>query len=240
MSVSKFIRKQKFEPGFFGIFVNPFYLARKALHEAVSSLAARIEGKTLDVGCGQKPYMHLFRTAEYVGLEVDTPESRATKKADVYFDGGVFPFQDGEFDSIVCNQVLEHVFLPDLCLAEMNRVLKGGGILLLTVPFVWDEHEQPWDYARYSSFGLKSLLEKHGFEIIVQKKTLADMRAIFQLINAYLFKVCRTDNRYINFAATVLLMSPFTLLGIVLGWSMPSNEDFYLDNVVLARKEGAI
>jgi SAM-dependent methyltransferase len=66
--------------------------------------------------------------------------------------------------------VLEHVFNPDDFLNEVNRVLKPSGKLLLTVPFVWDEHEQPYDYARYSSFGLRSLLEKHGFSIVKHEK----------------------------------------------------------------------
>src|SRR3546814_6951319 len=56
-------------------------------------------------------------------------------------------------------------------------------MLLLTVPFVWDEHEQPYDYARYSTFGLKSLLERNGFNVLTQKKLLADSSILFQLIN---------------------------------------------------------
>ena len=58
----------------------------------------------------------------------------------------------------MCNQVLEHVFNPDDFVREIARVLKPGGALLLTVPFVWNEHEQPYDYARYSSFGLRAFL----------------------------------------------------------------------------------
>jgi len=89
----------------------------------------------------------------------------------------------------LCNQVLEHVFNPDAFLSEIYRVLKRDGKLLLTVPFVWDEHEQPSDYARYSSFGLKALLEKNGFRIIQHERIGADASILFQLINAYLYTV---------------------------------------------------
>ena len=101
----------------------------------------------------------------------------------------VFPFESEQFDSVLCNQVLEHVFNPDFFISEISRVLKPSGKLLLFVPFVWDEHEQPNDYARYSSFALKFMLEKHGFRLISQIKTCADATIIFQLINAYLYKI---------------------------------------------------
>ena len=78
---------------------------------------------------------------------------------------------------MLCNQVLEHVFNPQEFLGELGRVLARGGRLLLTVPFVWDEHEQPFDYARYSSFGLKALLEQHGFRVLQHRKLLAERLA---------------------------------------------------------------
>ena len=67
------------------------------------------------------------------------------KHADRSYDGKTFPFSDGEFDAVLTSEVLEHVFNPDEFLSEINRVLRDDGVLLLTVPFVWDEHEQPFD-----------------------------------------------------------------------------------------------
>lgn len=230
------IRKEQFRPGVLGMFITPFYLARKGLYESVLALAGHIVGRVLDVGCGRKPYEQLFDSQEYIGLEYDTPENRASKNADFFYDGNVFPFPDESFDSAVCNQVLEHVFTPDLFLSEIKRILKEGGALLLTVPFVWDEHEQPYDYARYSSFGLKSLLERNGFEVLEQRKTLADVRVIFQIVNAYLYKITKTGNRYIDLVVTMVLMSPINIMGSLLSIVLPSNRDLYLDNVVLARR----
>lgn len=227
-----------FEPGFFGLFINPFYFARKGLYTAIKHLSIHIEGKILDVGCGQKPYQHLFKSAsDYVGLEIDTQQNRLYKKADFFYDGKTFPFGAQEFDSVIASQVLEHVFEPEQFLKEISRVLKPGGTLFLTVPFVWDEHEQPFDYARYSSFGLKYLLEKSGFEIVTHVKTATNISIIFQLVNAYLYKtVLHTDNRYLNLMLTIFLISPFNILGTLLAEILPKNNDLYLDNIVLARK----
>jgi SAM-dependent methyltransferase len=228
---------QQMRPGLAGLFVNPFYFARKELFVAMKDLGPQISGRVLDVGCGERPYESLIRASEYVGLEIDTPESRARGKADAFYDGGRFPFDDGSFDAVICNEVLEHVFEPDAFVREMGRVLKKGGRLLLTVPFVWDEHEQPRDYGRYSSFGLAALLQRHGFKILRQRKTASDVKALFQLINGYIYKATVTRSLYANLFITLLLMAPFNLIGTALAWITPRNPDLFLDNVVLAERE---
>lgn len=229
------VLKHQFNPGILGIFLNPFYIARRDLHKHLSDLGKNITGKTLDVGCGTKPYEKLFKHSKYVGLEFDTGIDSEKKQADFYYDGKSFPFAENEFDSVVTNQVLEHVFTPDEFLDEINRVLKPKGKLLLTVPFVWDEHEQPYDYARYSSFGLKALLEKHGFEIIEHRKSVNDYRVLAQLFNAYIYKIAR-GNIFLKNLAMIFIMSPITISGIILSKILPKNDDLYLDNIVLAEK----
>jgi SAM-dependent methyltransferase len=128
------------------------------------------------------------------------------------------------------------VFTPTEFLGEVHRVLRPGGKFLLTVPFAWDEHEQPHDFARYSSFGLRSVLERAGFAVEQERKSTADSRVLFQLFNAYLYKVTLTENRALNWAAMLLLMAPVNFVGIILGAILPRNRDLYLDNVILARK----
>lgn len=226
-----------FRPGLLGLVVNPFYFARRELWRHISDLAPAVRGRTLDVGCGQKPYSSLFQTTEYIGMEIDTPQNRQDKRADVFYDGKSFPFDAERFDSAIIFQVLEHVFNPDEFLAEVHRVLAPGGALLLTIPFVWDEHEQPFDYARYSSFGLRHLLEKHGFEIVEHRKSVDDLRIVFQLINCYLYKKTVTRNAFVNLLLAAVLMLPFNIMGTIWGWIAPRNSDLYLDNIVLARRK---
>lgn len=234
--LKQYIASQQFNPGLAGLFVNPFYFARKGLFDNISALAKQVEGEVLDVGCGQKPYESLFQAARYVGLELDTPENRQNKKADYFYDGSKFPFSDDEFDCVVLNEVFEHIFNPGEFLSEIYRVLKADGRLLLTVPFVWDEHEQPCDYARYSSFGIRAVLQNNGFTIVEQRKSMNDIRVIFQMLNDYIYKKTVTKNGYVNLISTLLLMAPFNLLGELLSKLLPKNDDLYLDNIVLAKK----
>lgn len=230
--------QEQFRPTWFGILINPFWLARRGLYEHMQELAPRLRGRLLDVGCGQKPYAELFEASEYIGLELDTPANRASKRADCYYDGITFPFADNEFDGVILNQVFEHIFMPEKFLGEVRRVLKGEGLLLMTVPFVWDEHEQPHDFARYSSYGLRSVLESNGFLIIEQHKSVDDIRVVFQLVNTYIFKKTVSENFLTNLISTMFFMAPVTLMGILLSKVLPGNPDLYLDNCILARKSG--
>src|SRR3989339_364045 len=234
-AIENIVDKEQFEPSFIGIFLNPFFIARRGLLKSIKELGKEITGKTLDVGCGTKPYEKFFNCQEYVGLEIETTINREKKQADYFYDGKKFPFENGGFDSVVTNQVLEHVFNPDEFLSEINRVLKKDGKLLLTVPFVWDEHEQPYDYARYSSFGLAHLLNQHGFEIIESKKSINDFRIFAQLLNAYIYKTTQ-KNKIIRQLFTLFVMSTITIIGILFSKILPKNNDLYLDNIILAKK----
>ena len=233
------ILREMHAPKTVGMFVNPFFIARSELRKHIAALAPQIRGRILDVGCGKQPYAELFTEGtEYVGMEIDTRENRASKAADTFYDGKTFPFEAARFDSVIIFQVIEHVFNPTEFLSEVHRVLVPGGTLLLTVPFAWDEHEQPHDYARYSSFGLAHLLQEHGFDIEEHRKSVDDVRAISQLINCYIHKATATDNAYLDLLTTMFLMAPVTISGEVLAKVLPRNRDLYLDNVVLARKRG--
>lgn len=172
---------------------------------------------------------------EYLGLDIDSEIARGRNVADYFYSGGVFPFPDNSFNSILCNQVLEHVFNPDEFLSEIVRVLAPGGRILLTAPFVWDEHEQPYDFARYSTFGLRALLERQGLEIHHHKKIGADASILFQLANAYLFKVTQRwpfPVRLLYFFAVACI----NVTGVLARYLLPANGDLFLDHAILARK----
>lgn len=230
--------REQYEPGWLGLLINPFYFARRGLLDELRPLFPELSGEVLDVGCGCKPYRALVPARRYVGLDLDSPFTRAVGAADWFYDGGDFPAANASFDGVLCSQVLEHVFTPEVFLAEISRVLRPGGRLLLTVPFIWDEHEQPRDYARYSSFGLRALLERTGFELITQRKSVADARAVAQLASAWLYKLVVTRSKWINLGTQLVLIAPVNLLGALLGLVLPRNGNFYLDNVVLAKKRG--
>ncbi len=235
--IRRYLLKEQFRPSFIGIFLNPFYFARKAIFENIKFYSENINGITLDIGCGSKPYENLFITEKYIGIDIEiSGHNNTNAPVDVYYDGITIPFSNSYFDSIVCFEVLEHVFNPDNFLKEANRVLKPGGSAIFTVPFIWDEHEQPFDYARYSSFGLKHLFEKSGFTVVNSKKYLSDLRLLSLLMNAYIYKVIR---KLIPQKISYLLILPLTAINNIFGhlfYLFPKNKDLYLGNIFQLKK----
>ena len=162
---------------------HPYALARTALRGALGRLAPSVPaGPLLDVGCGTMPYRALFLRAQpYEGLEIDQERNRANSRVTHFYDGSTFPLPAGRYAAILCSQVLEHSFSPEQLLGECHRVLMPGGALLLTIPFLWPEHEQPWDSQRFTRFGLGQRLEAAGFRVERMLKLNPGLSALLQL-----------------------------------------------------------
>jgi len=230
-------RQQSFQPGPLAVFINPFFFIRRGLFKRIAQDAKELNGTLLDFGCGRKPYKNLFAVQRYIGVDIEqSGHSHKLSEVDVYYDGKNIPFADGHFDSVFCSEVFEHVFELDLIIKEINRVMKNDGKILITVPFAWNDHEVPYDFGRYSSFGLTYLLEKHGFKVIKISKTTSFTESIFQLWNVYIFEMIRTKSYVANTVLTCICISPFTIIGCLLSLLLPKRSDFYLNSVVLARK----
>jgi SAM-dependent methyltransferase len=231
-----YIQKKSFQPGFGGVFLNPFYFIRSELYRSIKNAAPFLSGKMMDFGCGRKPYENFFEVTEYIGVDIEqSGHSHINSQIDVYYDGNTIPFPENTFDSVFCSEVLEHVFNPDKVLKELLRVMKPGAKMLLTAPFCWNEHEMPYDYARYSSVGLKHLLEKNGFKVLELKKTGSFARVCVQLINLYFYELGKRGGLGGVFAA-MLLIVPVNLIGIFMLPLVPRNQSLYFNNIVLASK----
>ncbi|MDP2188253.1 MAG: class I SAM-dependent methyltransferase [Sphingobacteriaceae bacterium] len=236
--LNKQYKLQQFQPAWYSLFINPFYIIRKALFTNIQKLAPHLGGgRLLDFGCGAKPYRSLFEVTEYLGLDMENPgHPHLTEEVDVFYDGKTIPFENNSFDAVLSSEVLEHVFEPESTLREINRVLKPGAMGLFTVPFVWNEHETPYDYGRYSAFGITHLMQKSGFEIVELHRTTHFIETWLQLGILYLYQLLETRNKYINILLTTLFISPFNLLAVVLSKILPRNHSFYFNLVVLVRK----
>lgn len=232
----KWVRARAFSPGFVGILINPFFLLRRALFLEISNVSRCVCGKVLDVGCGEKPYQELFSSTYYVGVEIASARPERKQEADLLYDGARLPFGDSTFDSVVCSEVLEHIFDPERFLRELGRVLRPGGTVLLTVPFLWPEHEQPQDFGRYSSFGIRHLSLQCGFAVISSTKALSGFGAVCQLLAALAFGQFRRRGRWVARIFTPLLIAPLSAVGLLFSTRRTSDSEFYIGNVVILQK----
>ena len=85
------------------------------------------------------------------------------KRPDVVGDVHSLPFEDATYDVIVCSEAYEHFYNPFVATAEIFRVLKPGGLLLVTTRFMFPVHDAPHDYFRFTPYGMRELFK--DFEI---------------------------------------------------------------------------
>lgn len=236
--LKKYLARQAFIPGRFGIFFNPYFIARRGLLVAIEKCLYAFKGGTLlDVGCGVKPYRELFGVDKYWGVDVQGGgHSDGVKDSDIFYDGVSLPVKALSVDSVISTQVIEHISSPAIYLSEIHRVLKPGGMLLLTAPLLFGEHEKPYDFFRYTSYGIKHILIDAGFDIKEQFKSTTYVESVFQMISAYVDSLYKGQNRYIRLMITMLISSIIQLTGILFSSVLPVNDDLYLDNIVLAVK----
>jgi len=163
-------------------FVNPsnYLLSKHMLLKAdperglvdkfISSLGnANERSLLLDAGAGNFRYKELLESKGYSYESQDFPEvfDEISRGKHTYVsDICNIPVDASRFDIVVCAQVLEHLNDPSAAFKEFSRILKPGGLLILTTNFLFPIHGAPYDFFRFTSFGLQSLCKGSGFSAI--------------------------------------------------------------------------
>lgn len=157
---------------------------RRTILAFMCAIAAELEpgARLLDVGAGEQPYRELFAHLDYVTTDWANSVHPGARKVDIVAPADDLPIEEGSFDAVVCTQVLEHVAEPLAVLSELFRVLRPGGRLYLTVPLTWEEHEAPYDFFRYTRFGLEHLLAGAGFRDVAVEARNDSFSTIAQLL----------------------------------------------------------
>ena len=145
--------------------------------------------------------------------------------------------KDNQFDAVVSFEVFEHIFNISQILSELKRVLKPSGNLLISIPFSWNEHEAPYDFARYTSFGIKQILHENGFDVIELKKTTPYFLAIGQMFIAYLVQHIQPKNKWLGLLFQIGIIFPINLFTQTINFVLPKKFEYFCNIVVLARKQ---
>lgn len=230
--------------------LEPDWLVTRRLHRDVrAALSSFGRGLLLDVGCGGRPYESAMPAGvEYLGI--DTPAS-SLSQPDVWSLADPLPFQSNVFHTVLCTQVLEHLAEPKSAIFEFSRVLRPGGHLILTAPQAWNLHEIPYDFFRYTRYGLEHLCRAAGLEpihISAEGGYFATI-GVFTIIHigSYAQSLARKIVRSSEHAPSGqeqwrrwlwplrLPMAAFNLLFALLD-SIPHPQLFALNNIVVASK----
>lgn len=139
--------------------LDPFQAAIET--EAREAAARTLDGElVLDAGAGESRHKAYFTRGRYVALDSGRGDPAWDySRLDVCADLESLPFRGGSLDRILCMVVLEHTPHPHQVTAEFARVLRAGGELFLVLPFLWEEHQAPHDYFRFTRYGVQSLMQ---------------------------------------------------------------------------------
>jgi len=149
-------------------------ITRGHLEEFLKEYAS--DKRTLDIGSGGSSYARYFPNR----LTVDIDPAR---NPEIVADAHALPFADGEFETVLCTEVLEHVKNPFQVVSELRRVLKPGGMLVLSTRFVYPLHDVPHDYFRYTKYGMQELFKEWSIiELRAETKTFSAIAALLQRI----------------------------------------------------------
>jgi SAM-dependent methyltransferase len=148
-------------------FVRESPIRRRAIVDHVHAWSRALPPGTdlLDVGAGIAPYRAFFDHCRYRTQDWEN----SVHGGDIDLVGNLesgLSIPSGSFDAVLCTEVIEHTANPTRALAEIRRILRSGGSLALTVPFVVPLHEEPYDFWRPTSHGLRSALADAGFRSI--------------------------------------------------------------------------
>jgi len=145
-------------------YISPaFYVQYHAIPDLMRQF---LHGKVLDLGCGTMPFRSCVPdTVEvYHGIDIQCHTRQLTLIGDVQ---NLAMIADASYDTALCLEVLEHLPNPGRAVAEIERILKPGGAVIISVPHLSRLHDLPHDYFRYTANGLRHLLESNGLDVVL-------------------------------------------------------------------------
>ena len=196
-------------------FVDKFFL--KNIHQFLPGT------EILDIGGKKEHKRGTFDIGKYP-LRVKYANIDASTKPDYLCDAANIPVRDNTFNGVILAEVLEHVKEPKKLLTESFRVLKPGGKILITVPFMFHIHADPQDYARYTEQWYQECLAEIGFRHI-RIETQGGFGAV--VLNLLKFWLCQrlNNSKFKNsISAKIRTFAVYLLIPRVLNWDNINNS----------------
>jgi SAM-dependent methyltransferase len=215
----------------FDFILNPIAL-RRDLHKLFEKAFDKHmpeDAVVYDIGCGQKPFATYLssRVRQHIGVDLANGFYEINH-VDLIGTAYAVPAEDSVADAAILSQVIEHLESPLLAMKELHRLLKPGGIIFLSFPFLYPQHAPPHDYLRYTEFYLTNQIADKNFEVLEQYR-----------IGGYWYLSGMCLNMYLNSLNRGLLKNLYLikLVLVVLGWLFLALHHFEGLVLRLAKKD---
>ena len=195
----------RFLPALRHAFRNPIFLQHILRLLWIAPLVEGLEGRVLDIGSGPGTFDKFYsRARRRVSTDYrSTSEVFKGHPPEVWADGRALPFRAAAFDHATCWEVIEHLPDPARLFQEAARVLRPGGLFLLSTPMAWGLHGEPYDFYRYTPHGLRHLAETAGFRVRAIHPTSGTLALVGQNLSVFIGEeICRGNK------AALFLMRP--------------------------------
>lgn len=201
------------------------------------------ESLVVDIGSGNSANETLLGNNNQL-LRLDYPDTnkRYTSLPDIFADACRLPLADQSVDVILLLEVLEHIPDHAQALAEAFRALKPGGKLYLSVPFLYPLHDTPFDFFRFTPYGLKHILSNQGFQVVEEIRHGNSFSTAFQLLNLAIMELVQkihTHSRILGITGAVIAY-PLCLFNNFTGYALsflPGSSLAFGYFIIAQRKE---
>lgn len=200
--------------------LNKYYFFAKNFNWQINDFIIKISKKynnpkykILDIGSGYNIYKKYFDKAEFKTLDI---KQNKYKNIDLVCDvNKKIPIKNNSYDVIISTQVLEHLKNPHIFFAKTNKILKKNGKLFLTTNYIYEPHLEPFDYFRFTKFGLKMLAQENGFKVIKIKSQGGLFQVFFHLFVNTPFYLFFKKNGIFYYLYFLILFIPLFFIGII-------------------------
>nr|ABD17744.1 methyltransferase [Methanococcus voltae PS] len=152
------------------------------------------DNNMIDIGAGDAPYKILFKeyVKEYTTFDYPDSNKNFEKRDEINLEGSLSDENlklPKKYDIALCTEVLEHVPNLELAFGNLNKILEKGGLLLLTTPFLYPSHMQPYNYFHCTKYGLFELANRYNFEIIYYESRGTIFSTLFLICYSFLYQI---------------------------------------------------
>jgi len=235
-----------------------FLINIRMTKDKIKKYSHLFSGKLLDIGAGRKPYRFLFsQVDEYIGTNAISYYDNSPDKGEVgrctdlwVSDGTQLPFKKENFDDVVSFQVLSIIRQPDLFIKEASRVLRPGGMLMITTDFIYPKWDLK-DAVRHTDTNLRLLGIENGFDVLAVESYGGFWTMYYSLFLRYVRSYPGILKAKKSLAvrmlcglvySSILVSQPLiSLCGCVvyvLERNLTSEFDYTMNNLLVARKKG--